>query len=577
VATPLQIRFEAKVDRSGPHHLWTGSKKADGSGTVKVDGRVVMARRVAWELVHGSPGADARVLACPGEPSCVRVEHLRVAGGNGNGAGTPAEGQRTHPQTRPAASGRARKGSGSMREVRPGVWELAATIGRYSDGRVRRVYRTVRTNDAAAAARELAALVAEARIIPVAPPRADLRDLTVDDAIELFLSQHLRDEKGREERTIEDYRDLHVRWFSPHIGARQVREVDEGLIDSVFGRMRRAGLSRSRLNHAKSLYAPFFRWAKTRRIITRNPMADFQLPTSQYVSKQRTPPEVEELSLLLAEAVLIVPDVAPLLVLGAVTGMRRGELVGIRRSRLVLNEGRITVDLAVDEKRRVKGTKTRRDRSFHVDVDTMAMLSRHCDRMDERAAACGTLVGPDAFIFSLEPDCSKPMYPDYVTKQVQHLKNHLGIAEKRPETIVLEDEALRLYRLDAQPRPQGMKGVHPKGGLPYHEIGRRLGRSERWATLAIRAAECREAAATRNLQLSFDGSILALRKFTSSELLDAGFNISMVAQRQGHGPQVLIQHYSKSRRSADRRAAEHLGRAIHGPPNHTDADKEASL
>jgi hypothetical protein len=62
----------------------------------------------------------------------------------------------------------------------------------------------------------------------------------------------------------------------------------------------------------------------------------------------------------------------------------------------------------------------------------------------------------------------------------------------------------------------------------------------------------------------FDGSILALRKFTSSELLDAGFNISMVAQRQGHGPQVLVKHYAKARRSADRKAAEHLGRVVHG-------------
>jgi hypothetical protein len=47
-------------------------------------------------------------------------------------------------------------------------------------------------------------------------------------------------------------------------------------------------------------------------------------------------------------------------------------------------------------------------------------------------------------------------------------------------------------------------------------------------------------------------------------LLDAGFNISVVAQRQGHGPQVLVKHYAKARRSADRKAAEHLGRVVDG-------------
>jgi len=81
--------------------------------------------------------------------------------------------------------------------------------------------------------------------------------------------------------------------------------------------------------------------------------------------------------------------------------------------------------------------------------------------------------------------------------------------------------------------------------------------------LAVAAAERRETAQTRGWSLSFDGSTLALRKFTSSELLDAGFNISAVAQRQGHGPQVLIKHYSKGRRSADRRAADHLGKIVH--------------
>jgi hypothetical protein len=32
-------RFEAKVDRSGEHHLWTGARKADGTGLVKAKGR----------------------------------------------------------------------------------------------------------------------------------------------------------------------------------------------------------------------------------------------------------------------------------------------------------------------------------------------------------------------------------------------------------------------------------------------------------------------------------------------------------------------------------------------------------
>lgn len=554
-------RLERLVDRSGEHHLWLGAKNPErGTGKVKLNGKVVTAHRAAWELSHGRLPEAARVLACPAEPACVRLEHLRLV----NGGPDSMSGLAVVP-TRPRV-GRARKGSGSMREVRPGVWTLTVTAGAYDDGRPRRRYRQVKVGSASAAARELAAFVAEIRSEErVVVRRADA-NVTFDEAVERYLDEYLRDEKGREGRTIEDYRELHRRWFSPHIGTRPVRDVNDAMMDRLFGKMRRAGLSRSRLNHAKSLYSPFFRWALRRRLVSSNPMIGFELPTSSYVSRQHTPPEVEELSLLLAKAVEVVPDIAPLLVLGAVTGMRRGELVGIRRSRVFWDELKVTVDVAIDEHKQVKGTKTRKDRSFHIDAETMAMLRRHCDLMDERAAACGTRVGPDGFLFSLSPDCSEPLAPHFVTKRVAHLKDHLGISVKSPETIALEDEALRLYRQPAPPRPPGSRGLPPKGGLPLEEIGRRLGRSERWAGLAVQAAGLREAAGQRPVRLNFDGSVLALRKFTSSELLDAGFNISMVAQRQGHGPQVLVAHYSKSRRSADRRAAEHLGRVVHGSP-----------
>jgi integrase len=548
MARTIAERFEAKVDRTGEHHVWTGAKARDGTGQVRANGKLMTASRLAWELAHGPLPGAVRVRSCPDEPACVRLDHLALL---------------TVATT--SKSSRSARGGGSKREIRKGVWQLSVTAGRFSDGANRRVHRTVRVDNEAEATALLAQFVTEVNQEPQST-RKDLRDLNVDQAMSLFLDDHLRGEKGREEKTIGDYHRLHDKWFSPEIGRRRVRDVDEEAIDKIFGRMRRAGLSRSRMNQARSLYAPFFRWAKSRRIITRDPMASFQLPTSRYVSTERTPPEVEEVSLLLNEAVAVIPDVAPVLTLGAVTGMRRGELVGLRRSRIVWDECRLTVDAAIDETKRVKGTKTRRERSFYVDAATIEMLRRHCELMDARAKEFGTTVPDYGFVFSLEPDCSKPMPPDFVTKRVSALKDHLGIAVKKPETIYLEDEALALYRQSPGARPVGKTGPAPKGGMSFGEIGKRLGRSERWAMLAVASAERREAAFARGLDLDFDGSILALRKFTSSELLDAGFNISMVAQRQGHGPQVLIKHYSKSRRSADRKAAEHLGRVVHGAP-----------
>jgi hypothetical protein len=63
---------------------------------------------------------------------------------------------------------------------------------------------------------------------------------------------------------------------------------------------------------------------------------------------------------------------------------------------------------------------------------------------------------------------------------------------------------------------------------------------------------------------SFDATILAPRKWTTSELLDAGSNPAAVSGRQCHTLQVMLHHYSTGRQSADKAAAEHLGQRIHG-------------
>lgn len=120
------------------------------------------------------------------------------------------------------------------------------------------------------------------------------------------------------------------------------------------------------------------------------------------------------------------------------------------------------------------------------------------------------------------------MSPDYLTTRVALLKSHLGIEVNQPVTIAAEDEALRLYRSEPAPRPASRPGPKPRGGMSFAEIGKRLGRSERWAISAVAAAERREAA-TGAASARFDGSVLALRKLTSSELLDAGFSVAMVA------------------------------------------------
>jgi len=125
----LADRFEQKVDRFGEHHLWVGSKKADGTGKMKIDGKTVTARRVAWELAKGPLPVHIEVKSCPHVKACVRLDHLSLNGGDDSAV------QRT----------RMLQGAGSKREVRPGVWKLSVRAGSYSNGSPRRMNRNILT------------------------------------------------------------------------------------------------------------------------------------------------------------------------------------------------------------------------------------------------------------------------------------------------------------------------------------------------------------------------------------------------------------------------------------------------
>ncbi len=488
----LADRVAAKVERIGEHHRWLGATDARGVPVMKVDGRVTTVRRAVCELAAGAPlPTGVKVGACPDEPLCVRSEHLQVSGAVAG------------------AHDRARKGSGSMTEVRPGVFKLSVVAGRHRDGTVRRSFRTFH-GTRSEAARELASFVAEVGDGSSLPSPAS-KTMTLDDLVANYVESCREDSdenpKTWEPSTALRYDGLRRNYISPVLGQVKLSRVTDEDIDRCFAKMRRLGASRSHMNQVRSLLSGSFKWARRRKLVTRNPMAGYELPKSKYMKREVVPPEIEDLVAFLNGAAEHIPDVAPVLSLAATTGMRRGELSGLRRSSLDLAGGRLEVERAVSDAGGVvteKNTKTHQSRGVSLDPATVDLLAHHIEEMDARAKLAGAQVAPDAFVFSLEADCSKPMRPDYMTRRTRQLRKELG----------LEDGP-------------------------------------------------------------FDATILALRKFTSTELMDAGFNPSLVSGRQGHTVQVMLQHYSKARRSADRAAAEHLGRRVHGERAAAAATNEA--
>ncbi len=486
--TALKQRFESKVDSSGEHHVWTGLRDPGrGTGRAKYRGKDITAVRLAWTLYVGDVPRGAKVQGCPDEPACVRVEHLSLVG----------DGVRK-PGTRKPTTIRMPKGGGSIQEVRTGVFKLTVTAGAHEDGRQRRMVRTIE-GDRHHATKLIAAMVEEigdgSKI-----PLPEMKDLTVNDLLRMYLDscteQSVDNPKALAHSTLVRYEDIRKNWVGPALGVIRLRALSEADIDRLFAVMRNDGKSYSHMNQAKALLNGALRWARRRKMIAKNPMAEFELPRSKHIKREVVPPEIDELIKLLNDANQHDMVLAPVLALAATTGMRRGELSGLRRDRVDLANARLRVDNAVNDAGGViveKTTKTHQARWLSLDPATCEMLRAHMTSMDARAEVFGVSVDPGCFVFSLEPDCSGPMRPEFMTRRMRVLRNRLGLANE-----------------------------------------------------------------------SFETSILALRKFTTTELMDAGFNPSAVSGRQGHTVQVMLAHYSKRRKSADEAAAAHLGERVYG-------------
>jgi hypothetical protein len=135
----LRRRFEAKVDRSGECHLWTGSKpKGYGLIQVKRDGKwsAEIASRVAWFLCTGE-WPTLHVLHRCDNPPCVRFDHLFLGTHAENVADMNTKGRHGRIRLTAETVGLIRASLGAQRDVAASFGVSQSTVWRIRHGKQR--------------------------------------------------------------------------------------------------------------------------------------------------------------------------------------------------------------------------------------------------------------------------------------------------------------------------------------------------------------------------------------------------------------------------------------------------------
>ena len=120
----LRRRFWEKVDRSNEVNtcwLWTASRTSAGYGHININGKMVLAHRLAWQFTCGPIPANLRVLHnCPrgDNPACVNPAHLWLGTDADNIADMDAKGRGRRVRLLGEQHGRAKLTEASVLEIR---------------------------------------------------------------------------------------------------------------------------------------------------------------------------------------------------------------------------------------------------------------------------------------------------------------------------------------------------------------------------------------------------------------------------------------------------------------------------
>lgn len=301
------------------------------------------------------------------------------------------------------------------------AWEIQASAGTDPlSNRRRRVTRLVR-GTRADAEQALTKLLTEIDAKPVAT------EGTVAHLLEVWWQQG---EPGWSPSTAGSYRSIIDKRLAKDFGGMRLRDLKLEHLERYYARLRREGLKRNTvLKHHSVLRAALSKAARWGWIAA-NPALGARIPQDAEPT-QISPPSQVEMRALIAHIDESNPELGVFVRLAADTGMRRGEVLGLRWLAVDFDRAELVVQRSVTQVGREvfdRGTtKTRQVRRIELAAPTIEVLRAHRERMVERARAGGVEVPPNGFVFSRRLDCSEPWKPDTVSHWFMRARDQVGV------------------------------------------------------------------------------------------------------------------------------------------------------
>ena len=168
--------------------------------------------------------------------------------------------------------------------------------------------------------------------------------------------------------------------------------------------------------------------------IAYNPAPSVRLPAKR--RPQPRPPSAEDMARIIEAANEASTEWGTYVWLSAVTGARRGEVVALQWEDVDLDGAVVVLDenyVRGPDGMILKDTKTHQGRRVSLDPETVTLLRQHKAAATQRLQLLGLELGGKTWLFSAQPDLSKPRDPSSLTRRYGRLVTKLGIQTQLKE------------------------------------------------------------------------------------------------------------------------------------------------
>ncbi|MEU9688132.1 tyrosine-type recombinase/integrase [Amycolatopsis japonica] len=172
------------------------------------------------------------------------------------------------------------------------------------------------------------------------------------------------------------------------------------------------------------------RWKR----IPYNPAPSARLPAKR--KTQPRPPSSQEMARIIEAAHEVSPEWGTYVWLSAVTGARRGEVAALQWKDVDLDAAVVTLDenyVRGPGGMILKDTKTHQGRRVSLDPETVRLLEQLRAATIRQLSSLGLALSGETWVFSAQPDFSKPRDPSSLTRRYGRLVGKLGVKTQLKE------------------------------------------------------------------------------------------------------------------------------------------------